>query len=591
MGFASGFQVGAQAVERGLKMREEDRLKRELAQVYAKPEEFVDYTPEQTREIQRLQATGAYDVTAVPGAEGAAPALRYTPRQDLDLQGDMPAAPMEIAPQRVQRYGGQTVAGQFDPTQLQGLRMREAARVVGAYGDPVRAAQLQAEATRLEREAIEAPLRLEALQTQVKAGKLGLMKTEQDIESGTLTLEEQRRTAAQRANQDKFFAFAAENPNMPVGDLKDAAFKQFKFTPKQWQETVATRLQIDTGEMDIFRNNVKKKLQGKNLAQLGSLYNTDPDFDDKTDLAIVPGKGGAVTLNFIDKATGRVTTSETFKSQALATEYLNKQATEPETIGSWMMNLQKVEVGLDKDRAATRASDATVGLRGAQAKQIRESADNANARADLIEKFEALTDEEKAGAKGQGLIKQFNLLNVKAGGTVPLGAAPRAATGPARELSDLDKENLRYYRDWVKDPKNAKLPQGQKDAFAAELGVTEFIKRGAAGPESGLGANVYAAPQQGVDTTRAPAPAAAPRPTPMRGPSDLSSVDIQKIRSDAATLDAAIAQVQAQASAVVRSGDTNAIKLYGDRLNALRAQRQALTAGLTGPAIQSVGLQ
>lgn len=258
--------------------------------------------------------------------------------------------------------------------------------------------------------------------------------------------------------------------------------------------------------------------------------------------------------------------------------------------GGWL-ELAKFDLDQKKDEAAIRASDATVGLRGAQAKQIRESADNANARADLIEKFEALTDEEKAGAKGQGIIKQFNLLNVKAGGTVPLGAAPRAATGPARELSDLDKENLRYYRDWVKDPKNAKLPQGQKDAFAAELGVTEFIKRGAAGPQAGIGSNPYAAPQQGVDTTRAPAPAAAPRPTPMRGPSDLSSVDIQKIRSDAATLDAAIAQVQAQASAVVRSGDTNAIKLYGDRLNALRAQRQALTAGLTGPAIQSVGLQ
>lgn len=52
MGFASGFQVGAQAVERGLKMREEDRLKEQLAKAYAQPESFSDYTPEQQKQIQ-----------------------------------------------------------------------------------------------------------------------------------------------------------------------------------------------------------------------------------------------------------------------------------------------------------------------------------------------------------------------------------------------------------------------------------------------------------------------------------------------------------------------------------------------------------
>jgi hypothetical protein len=121
---------------------------------------------------------------------------------------------------------------------------------------------------------------------------------------------------------------------------------------------VTTRLGIENAEMDSFKNNIKKKLQGKSLTQLGSLYNSDPDFDDKSDLAIVPGKGGAVTLNFIDKATNTITSSQSFKNEALATEYLNKQATEPETIGSWMMNLRKAEstieaqgAAADKDRA------------------------------------------------------------------------------------------------------------------------------------------------------------------------------------------------------------------------------------------------
>ena len=163
-GFGTGLQLGQQLRQR--------RMEDELAQAYAKPETYTDYTPEQTREIQRLQETGAYDVQAVPGAEGTAPTLRYTPRQGLDLgQGEMPAAPTEIAPGQVQRYGGRTTAGQFSPEQLQGLQMREAARVMGAYGDPVRAAQLQADAIRMEREAEERPLRQRALKTQVEVGE------------------------------------------------------------------------------------------------------------------------------------------------------------------------------------------------------------------------------------------------------------------------------------------------------------------------------------------------------------------------------------------------------------------------------------
>ena len=188
MGFAAGFQVGAQAVERGIKMREEDKLKRELAAAYTKPEEFTDYTPDQLKQIQGLQAAGGYDVQAVPGAEGQAPTLRYTAQPNARYYDDMgqPEAPIEIAPQRVQRYGGQTVAGQFDPMQLQGLQMREAARVIGASGDPVRAAQMLAEATRMEREAVESPLRLEALRTQVGVGQkqLGALGRAEEKEVG-----------------------------------------------------------------------------------------------------------------------------------------------------------------------------------------------------------------------------------------------------------------------------------------------------------------------------------------------------------------------------------------------------------------------
>ncbi len=178
-GLSGGLQTGLQF---GQALRERE-MRDELAKAYAKPEEFTDYTPQQMQEIQRLQSSGAYDVQAVPGAEGAVPTLRFAPRQGIELgQGEMLAAPTEIAPQRVQRYGSQTVGGQFDPMALQGLQMREAARVLGSYGDARGAAQLNAEATRMEREAKEAPLRQRALETQVKVGEgqlRGLERTEE----------------------------------------------------------------------------------------------------------------------------------------------------------------------------------------------------------------------------------------------------------------------------------------------------------------------------------------------------------------------------------------------------------------------------
>jgi hypothetical protein len=393
----------------------------ELAKAYAKPEEFTDYTPDQLKQIQGLQAAGGYDVQAVPGAEGQAPTLRYTARPESMYYDDMgqPEAPIEIAPQRVQRYGGQTVAGQFNPTELRGLQMQEAARVLGSYGDVRGAAALQAQA---DEQAYQA--RIRPLQEEQLRGSIAGQAQQRNLTG--LQLKAAERTEGELQNAANFSNFAAANPNLTTAQLKDAAFKEFKFTPKQWQDAVNTRLGISDTEQKLFVAGIKDKLKGKNLQQLGSLYNSDPDFDDKTDLAIVPGKGGAVTLNFIDKASGRVTSTQSFKNEALATEYLNKQATEPENIGSWMLALQKTQSGIDAQQAQIRASDATVGLRSRQMQMLSDQAAG-NAEAQQIRaRYDALTPEEQVGPAGQGLIRQFNMANAKAGTPVPLGSLPRA---------------------------------------------------------------------------------------------------------------------------------------------------------------------
>lgn len=180
--------------------------------------------------------------------------------------------------------------------------------------------------------------------------------------SAALQVSKQEREDTAETRYTNFSDYAAQNPNLTGAELKKAAVEQFKLNPGQVEKYVTQRLNIDKADYDSFKLNVQKKVQGKNLAQLGSLYNADPDFDDKTDLAIVPGKGGAVTLNFIDKASGKVTGTQSFKNEALATEYLVKQAVEPETLGSWMLGVQAKQQQIAASQANVRAAETTAGL-------------------------------------------------------------------------------------------------------------------------------------------------------------------------------------------------------------------------------------
>ncbi len=285
-----------------------------------------------------------------------------------------------------------------------------------------------------------------------------------------------------------FSDYAAQNPNLTGAELKKAAVEQFKLNPGQVEKYVTQRLNIDKADYDSFKLNVQKKVQGKNLAQLGSLYNSDPDFDDKTDLAIVPGKGGAVTLNFIDKASGKITGTQSFKNEALATEYLVKQAVEPETLGSWMLGIQSKEQQIAASQANVRASDASVGLSNARVKSLQDLQSRESQLNDIRDQYAALTDAEKAGPVGVGLARQFNMISAAAGKVIPTGSAGR----PGATMTDLEKENLRYYRDWEKDSKNAKLSPAEKERKARDLGIYELLNPGSAKVESGLGSNPYA---------------------------------------------------------------------------------------------------
>ena len=195
-GFGTGLQLGQAVRERN--------MRDELAQAYAKPETSQGYTAETGQQLEELAKTGAYDIVPQygPAAEGQAQGVftgySAVPKAGLDLQGDMPAAPMAFNPQQVQDYGGRRVAGQFNPTELRGLQMQEAARVLGSYGDVRGAAALQAQAEEQAYQAQKRPLELAGLKRQAELGDIQLTDAQRkqrmqvDFDNGFAKINEQK---------------------------------------------------------------------------------------------------------------------------------------------------------------------------------------------------------------------------------------------------------------------------------------------------------------------------------------------------------------------------------------------------------------
>ena len=285
-GLAGGFQSGLQ-----LSQAMRDRQQREeLAQAFAKPESYTDYTPEQQKQIQGLQASGAYDVEAVPGAEGQAPTLRYVPKQGLDLQGDMPGGPIEVAPQQVQRYGGQTVAGQFDPNQLRGLQMREAARILGASGDPARAAQLLQQAEDIDYNAKMRPLQEQATRQQLALGGEQLTAAQRANQVAAGNQKAQGVLAEMRANNQPItsqnLAQIAKDNNADYNTLLSAELNQIGFNEK----TAAVEMKA------LSRDWSKAVLGGAPAINKFLASKFDPDKTDNITPELVQTKNGFVVM-------------------------------------------------------------------------------------------------------------------------------------------------------------------------------------------------------------------------------------------------------------------------------------------------------
>ena len=357
MGWASGLQAGIQlgnAFNQGQERRRMEEIQGTTAS------ELQDYSPSQLQQIQGLQRTDAYDVQAIPGENGAPPTLRYVPKQGLDLQGDMPSAPIDVAPQRMTSFLGQRYEGALSPERMESIRTRAMAN---AITDPLRRQQALLAVTGEER--------AQAAESRAAKG----FESEQAVRALQTKGLERADKEAERMQAFETDFNALENKN-DMDAVRQLAAKNNLSRAQQF--TIASQISgIEKTELEMMDTYIKKATKDKDLDGLLNLHKNDKKFADGTHFVKAVGDKGQVILNLVSDADPtKVLRTESFKNGDLATAYLRKQAEDPGMVAEWTLGVRKLEAQIGAAEASTTkdralggyyASGGSSGLKGAKA--------------------------------------------------------------------------------------------------------------------------------------------------------------------------------------------------------------------------------
>lgn len=166
MGFAAGFQAGSSAVERGIKMREEqqerERIKAAMGLTVQEMQQRQATPDELGRARSETQALAAQD----------AEMFGLTPQEQAAYAPQMPVEGQRIGLSRYQ-VGQQTFDQMPTQAELQALRYGAAADVI-AERDPIAAQRMRQEITLARRAEELYPLQRQALEQQTQLGGIQL---------------------------------------------------------------------------------------------------------------------------------------------------------------------------------------------------------------------------------------------------------------------------------------------------------------------------------------------------------------------------------------------------------------------------------
>ena len=472
-GLASGLETGVRIGD----LLEQRRQREELAKAYGlapQEQQAPLATPEQIGRAQaETQALAAQDAEMF----GLAP---------QDMQRYAPAMPQEGARTGMSTYRLGEQVLQRAPTQaeIDAARTRAAADVYGRYGDTAR------------REELMRGLRAE--QRAQTAEERAAQQFETQQQEAALRIAETQRLATERANTDlarKDLAERKAKGPLTMQDFNEIGAK-YNLDPTKFvqDDEVLETKQIK----DTKRALSQAAMRGEDGLNAFLADKFDPDKSDNIVPKLSKDRAGNIVVTYGDRVLQEYGAHKNVMS--LVGGVINLIDQNPFETLKTLSELDYRAAATKAQEASAEASQATTQLRGLQGRAVREQTAATAEAARIRAEYEALTPEEQAGAKGQGLIRQFNMANVKAGATVPLGTAARAAP-------ELSAPVMKRYEELIKSNRWQHAPNIDAKIKMLEAEGISPAAVGLVSPVDALIATMRSGGQ--------PAPAAAPpRATP-----------------------------------------------------------------------------
>jgi hypothetical protein len=504
-GLAGGLETGARF---GQMLREGEERKRLREAMGLTPQEIAPRPPTQD-ELGRAQAytQGIADedarmfatddsVERRTGLFSSNPAERPL---DASVAPQMPYVGQSVGGTQY-RLGDQTLSRMPTQQEIDSARYAAAANVI-AERDPVAAMRMRQEQVRMQREAELAPLQKQQLEGSI-AGQ-GLTQKAQQI---TIS-EAERKVSQDKANRNAQTLLAdisaagtpidtatanriAKETGADMTFVTDAVLKQYNLTKASANDLIERQLtdfnKAAEGGIPTLNKYIAERL--------------DPDKTDNIVPTVVQGADGKLRVMYGN------TPLPGYQSYGdlnqLSAAFQGNIKRDPLGAAIQISTLQTQAQARLASEAAVRASDATVGLKNTQMKMFSDQAAGSAEAQQIRAKFTALTPEEQVGPKGQGLMRDFNMANAKAGMAVPLGAAPRA------ERPALSEADATARAKAIVESKEVG-PTGKRLTFMEALDIVRGTPP-APGTPAAARAQIDALLGSGVDPLAPPAAAARP---------------------------------------------------------------------------------
>jgi hypothetical protein len=465
MSFLQGLTAGQNVAqgwldtyEKSRKRKEETDLKAQREGILkAQPEYSQGYTAEQGQQLEAMASainpeTGRpyYNVQAGEGGnytvtpdftEGQIPRTGLgTGVVGLDRTQLQPAA---FNQQRVANFLGNRVEGDITPERMETMRSRALANTLV---DPMERQRSLVQLDANERAARSAAQAEELTGLQISNAKTAALR-----ESETAT-----REAANRAAVLKVGELLQGGGNLDIPSLYKVA-GEAGADPAVLVKTAADFLNITEKSAKVTTEKLLREIDAASVDP--TKFNTllkksfDPDPNDNLSPELRPAAGGGFQVFYGDKPMTQVfkDTKDMPALSQLASFYRDRLSGNP------LATAVQIEA-LNASRSKVRADESTIGLNNARASQIKQMNDalatnlkNSEEAKAIQAQFAGLDDtNDPGGSKRQSLITQFNMLSVKAGGTIPVGGGGKKGSVLQTPV-DVKKNDDGTYTAFAKD--------------------------------------------------------------------------------------------------------------------------------------------